>query len=52
MDASDNMGSLNHMVETVALNDNPAPESSSGQKDASPADMLRFLHHIYNMSNL
>ncbi|KAM4576258.1 centromere protein H [Odontesthes bonariensis] len=48
MDASDNMGSLNHMVETVALNEDPAPESSSGQKHASPPDMLRIQQQMSN----
>ncbi len=46
MDLPDNVGNLNHMVEAVALNDGAAPDSSAGQKDTSPADMLRFFHHI------
>lgn len=33
-------GKLNHMVET---NDVPAAEGATGQKDASPVDMLRFV---------
>ncbi|XP_037536399.1 centromere protein H [Nematolebias whitei] len=44
----DNMGSLNHMVETVALSDGPAPESSSTQKDTSPTDMLRIKQQMSN----
>ncbi|XP_013863875.1 centromere protein H [Austrofundulus limnaeus] len=48
MDAADNMGSLNHMVETVVLNDDPAPDSSNTQKDASPADMLRIKQQMSN----
>ncbi|KAM9743422.1 centromere protein H [Menidia menidia] len=48
MDSSDDMGSLNHLVETEAQNDNPVPEGSSGQKDASPTDMLRIKQQMAN----
>ncbi|XP_049435007.1 centromere protein H [Epinephelus fuscoguttatus] len=45
MDPSDNVGKLNHMVEAVALNDGPAPDSSTGQK---PADLLRIKQQMSN----
>ncbi|XP_044052704.1 centromere protein H [Siniperca chuatsi] len=48
MDSSDNVGNLNHMVEAVALDDGPAPDSSTGQKDTSPADMLRIKQQMSN----
>lgn len=47
MDSSSDMGNLNHMVETVSLND--APDSSIEQ-DASPLDILRFLPPAFNTS--
>lgn len=40
MDSSDSEGNLNHVVRTVGLND--APDSTTGQRDTSPADMLRI----------
>ncbi len=43
MDPSDKVGNLNHMVEAVVLNDGSAPDSS-GQRDTSFADMLRYFH--------
>lgn len=43
MDSVDN---LHHTVDTMALNDNTAPESSAGQKDTSPSEILRLLPHI------
>lgn len=53
MDPSDNDGNLSHIVEAVAMNDGPAPDNSTGQKDTSPADMLRFsLHICFNTSIL
>ncbi|XP_034728506.1 centromere protein H [Etheostoma cragini] len=48
MDPSDNMGALNHMVEAVALDNGPAPDSSTGQKDALPNDMLRIKQQMSN----
>ncbi|KAM9360423.1 centromere protein H [Symphorus nematophorus] len=48
MDPSDNVGNLNHMVEAVVLNHSPAPDSSTGQKDTSPADMLRIKEQMSN----
>ncbi|XP_045891768.1 centromere protein H isoform X2 [Micropterus dolomieu] len=48
MESSDNMGNFNHMVEAVALNDVPAPDGSTGQKDTSPADMLRIKQQMSN----
>lgn len=38
-------GKLNHMVET---NDVPAAEGATGQKDASPVDMLRIKQQMSN----
>ncbi|KAM7019061.1 centromere protein H [Tautogolabrus adspersus] len=48
MDPSDTVGNLNHMVEAVALNGAPAPDSSTGQKDTSPVDMLRIKQQMSN----
>ncbi|XP_035514708.1 centromere protein H [Morone saxatilis] len=48
MDSSDNVGNLNHMVEAVVLNDGPAPDGSTGQKDTSPTDMLRIKQQMSN----
>lgn len=36
------------MAEAVALNDGPGPESSTGQKDTLPADMLRIKQQMSN----
>ncbi|XP_034547670.1 centromere protein H [Notolabrus celidotus] len=47
MDPSDIVGNLNHMVESVALNGPSAPDST-GQKDTSPADMLRIKQQMSN----
>jgi len=46
MDPSDNAGSRQPTVEAVALSYGPAPDGSTGQKDAQPADMLRFYIRI------
>ncbi|XP_022613853.1 centromere protein H isoform X2 [Seriola dumerili] len=35
-------------MEAVALNDGPAPDGSSGQRDTSPADMLRIRQQMSN----
>ncbi|XP_037632910.1 centromere protein H [Sebastes umbrosus] len=48
MDPSDNAGNLSHIVEAVAMNDGPAPDNSTGQKDTSPADMLRIKQQMSN----
>ncbi|XP_074494280.1 centromere protein H [Sebastes fasciatus] len=48
MDPSDNDGNLSHIVEAVAMNDGPAPDNSTGQKDTSPADMLRIKQQMSN----
>ncbi|XP_047447365.1 centromere protein H [Mugil cephalus] len=44
----DSMDNLNHTVGTMALNDDPAPESSTGQKDTSPAEILRIKQQMSN----
>ncbi|XP_034057576.1 centromere protein H isoform X2 [Gymnodraco acuticeps] len=46
MDPSDGKGSLNLMVEAVALN--PAADSSNAQKDTPPTDMLRMNQQMSN----
>ncbi|XP_022613836.1 centromere protein H isoform X1 [Seriola dumerili] len=48
MDPSNNAVHLNHRMEAVALNDGPAPDGSSGQRDTSPADMLRIRQQMSN----
>ncbi|KAM4616190.1 centromere protein H [Polymixia lowei] len=48
MDPSHDVGVLGHRVEAVALNSCQAPEVSSGQKDTSPADMLRIKEQMSN----
>ncbi|XP_070690360.1 centromere protein H [Pempheris klunzingeri] len=48
MDPSDNVGNMNHAVEDVALNDAPARDSSSGQKETSPVDVLRIKQQMSN----
>uniref|UniRef100_UPI0037E7AED2 centromere protein H n=1 Tax=Semicossyphus pulcher TaxID=241346 RepID=UPI0037E7AED2 len=48
MDPSDVVGTLNHKVEAAALNGAPAPDCSTGQKDTSPADMLRMKQQMSN----
>lgn len=52
MNPSDNVENLNHRVEAVVLNDGSARDSSSGQKDTSSSDMLRFLPNTcFNISS-
>ncbi|KAF0033779.1 hypothetical protein F2P81_013845 [Scophthalmus maximus] len=41
MEPSDSVGDLNCTMEAVTLSGGPAPDSSTGQKDTSPAVMLR-----------
>ncbi|XP_056275011.1 centromere protein H isoform X2 [Pseudoliparis swirei] len=48
MDPSDNAGSRQPTVEAVALSYGPAPDGSTGQKDAQPADMLRIKQQMSN----
>ncbi|CAJ1068881.1 centromere protein H [Xyrichtys novacula] len=48
MDPSDIMGNLNHMVGAVRLNGAPAPDHTTGQKETSPADMLRMRQQMSN----
>ncbi|XP_068460879.1 centromere protein H isoform X2 [Clinocottus analis] len=48
MDPSDNVGNLHHMAQPVALSYSPAPEGSTGQNDAPPADMLRIKQQMSN----
>ncbi|KAM8885763.1 centromere protein H isoform 2-T3 [Spinachia spinachia] len=48
MDQPDDVGTLHHPVEAVALNHGPAPDSSSGPKDTQPADMLRIKQQMSN----
>ncbi|XP_069565566.1 centromere protein H [Brachyistius frenatus] len=48
MDPSNNEGILNHTMETVMLNEAPAPHSSTGQKEAAPPDMLRIKQQMSN----
>ncbi|XP_068559737.1 centromere protein H isoform X2 [Cebidichthys violaceus] len=48
MDPSDDVGNLDHTVEAVALNYGSAPDGSTGQKDAPPADMLRIKQQMSN----
>ncbi|XP_035812975.2 centromere protein H isoform X2 [Amphiprion ocellaris] len=48
MDSSGSDGSLNHKLEAVALNDGPAPDNSTGQKETSPVDMLRIRQQMSN----
>lgn len=52
MDPSDNVENLNHRVEAVALSDGSACDSSNGQKDTTPSDMLRFFPNAcFNISS-
>ncbi|XP_008279691.1 centromere protein H [Stegastes partitus] len=48
MDSSGNEGNLNRKMKTVALNDGPAPDISTGQKEMSPGDMLRIKQQMSN----
>lgn len=48
MDSSNSEGTLNHKLEAVALNDDPAPDNSNGQKETSPVDMLRIRQQMSN----
>ncbi|KAM6931100.1 centromere protein H [Xenentodon cancila] len=48
MEPSDSVGGLSHMVESVALRDGPAADSSVAQKETSPADMLRIKQQMSN----
>ncbi|XP_040012318.1 centromere protein H [Xiphias gladius] len=48
MDPPDNAGNLNHMMDAVALNDCPEPDSSNRQRDTSPRDMLRIKQQMSN----
>ncbi|XP_041644051.1 centromere protein H [Cheilinus undulatus] len=44
----DPVENLNHMVEAVALTGASAPDSSAGQKETSPADILRIKQQMSN----
>ncbi|XP_060894007.1 centromere protein H [Labrus mixtus] len=46
MEPPDTVGNLDHMVEAVALSG--APDSSTGQNDISPVDMLRIKQQMSN----
>ncbi|XP_061585035.1 centromere protein H isoform X1 [Cololabis saira] len=48
MEPSDNVGGLSHKVESVALREGPAAESSVGQKEILSADMLRIKQQMSN----
>uniref|UniRef100_A0A3P8TNW4 Centromere protein H C-terminal domain-containing protein n=1 Tax=Amphiprion percula TaxID=161767 RepID=A0A3P8TNW4_AMPPE len=48
MDSSGSEGGLNHKLEAVALNDGPALDNSTGQKETSPVDMLRIRQQMSN----
>lgn len=43
MDPSEDVENLHQGVDAVALNDGPDIEGSSGEKDTTASDMLRFL---------
>lgn len=43
MDPSDDVENLNQGVDAVMLNDGPDHDGSSGEKDTTASDMLRFL---------
>lgn len=45
MDLREDVESLNNEVDALLLNDGPANDGSSGQKDATASDMLRFLYN-------
>lgn len=48
MDPSEDVENLNQGVDAVVLNDGSDHDTSSGQKDTTASDMLRF---IYNSCN-
>ncbi|AWP06968.1 Centromere protein H isoform 2 [Scophthalmus maximus] len=48
MEPSDSVGDLNCTMEAVTLSGGPAPDSSTGQKDTSPAVMLRIKQQMSN----
>lgn len=47
MESLDRLDNLASSLETVALNGFQATTVDNGQKDSSPAEMLRFLHNSY-----
>ncbi|XP_029999710.1 centromere protein H isoform X2 [Sphaeramia orbicularis] len=48
MDQPEEMGSFSQPTEAVGLNDDPAPDGSTGQKDTSTTDMLRIKKQMSN----